>query len=249
MGDRKMARGKGLEARNTNSRSIAFYGDSLTNGRTGVLFYPILKSRLTDSTLLNFGKSGDTVISLLRRIQKGDLPSKKVDAIVLWIGVNDVLVRVSASFPIIKLMHGQTWSRNLEHFTDCYQKILSQVRPITQKIYCVSPICIGEDFDNRWNRLLKERSDAIRSLCQDDLVITFVDLQKAFIDKFGEGNSTSYIPNSAIRIVWDGFTKKSISAINGTSSERVLQFTVDGVHMNSRGAEMVADVFEEMLSE
>lgn len=52
----------------TKQNIIAFFGDSLTEGSPGVSYFDILKDKLPNENLLNFGKGGDTVISLYKRI-------------------------------------------------------------------------------------------------------------------------------------------------------------------------------------
>ena len=51
---------------------IAFFGDSLTEGIPGASYFQILKDRLPNENLINFGKGGDTVISLYRRVRELD---------------------------------------------------------------------------------------------------------------------------------------------------------------------------------
>ena len=48
---------------------IAFFGDSLTYGKLGVSYINIIKKEYPDFELLNFGKNGDTVNSLYKRIR------------------------------------------------------------------------------------------------------------------------------------------------------------------------------------
>ena len=55
---------------------IAFFGDSLTEGFPGVAYFSLLQQRFPGSELFNYGKGGDTVISLLKRIESISFPSK-----------------------------------------------------------------------------------------------------------------------------------------------------------------------------
>jgi hypothetical protein len=48
--------------------NIALYGDSLTEGRAGVSYINLLQPLLPGHELLNYGRGGDTVISLYHRI-------------------------------------------------------------------------------------------------------------------------------------------------------------------------------------
>ncbi|MEJ2664475.1 MAG: hypothetical protein P8107_10610, partial [Spirochaetia bacterium] len=68
-----------------NPNTIAFFGDSLTEGFPGVSFFKLLKEKLPGHILKNFGKGGDTVIGLYRRIRKLNIAAP-FDISFLWIG-------------------------------------------------------------------------------------------------------------------------------------------------------------------
>ena len=69
---------------------IAFLGDSLTEGRPGESFLTRLRVLLPGDELLNHGRAGDTVPALLARLENTALPP--VDLAVVWIGVNDAFL-------------------------------------------------------------------------------------------------------------------------------------------------------------
>ena len=69
---------------------IAFLGDSLTEGRPGAAYLPLLAQRLPQHRLLNHGRAGDTVADLLLRMRRRGLGP--VDLAVIWIGANDAVL-------------------------------------------------------------------------------------------------------------------------------------------------------------
>ena len=69
---------------------IAFLGDSLTEGRPGESFLARLGPLLPDDRLLNHGRAGDTIPGLLARLEAGELAS--ADLAVVWIGTNDAFL-------------------------------------------------------------------------------------------------------------------------------------------------------------
>ena len=69
---------------------IAFLGDSLTEGSPGASFLRRLARLLPGDELLNLGRAGDTVPSLLARLRAGGVPA--ADAAVVWIGTNDAFL-------------------------------------------------------------------------------------------------------------------------------------------------------------
>jgi len=94
---------------------VAFFGDSLTEGFPGVGYISLLQQRCPEFELFNFGKGGDTVISLLKRIKSITFPSE-IDIAFLWIGVNDVFVKVSKMYPFLKKLRRQPWATNHDIF-------------------------------------------------------------------------------------------------------------------------------------
>ena len=90
---------------------IAFYGDSLTEGLIGASYIEILREKLPEYTLLNYGKNGDTVLSLYRRIVKMK-SLEPVDLAFLWVGVNDVFIKVSWHYPLFKTLLRKPWVKN-----------------------------------------------------------------------------------------------------------------------------------------
>jgi len=73
---------------------IAFLGDSLTEGRPGESFFVRLQARLPGDELLNFGRAGDTVPGLRARLERSPTRSSlgPLDLAVVWIGTNDAFL-------------------------------------------------------------------------------------------------------------------------------------------------------------
>jgi lysophospholipase L1-like esterase len=221
---------------------IAFYGDSLTEGFPGTSYVEILKRKLPEHTLLNYGKGGDTVLSLYRRVVKLKL-LEPVDITFLWVGVNDVFVKVAWRYPIFKTLLRQPWSRDIEAFREYYQLLLDLLCPQANKVVTVSPLFIGENMNNRWNKELEGLCKIIKALSASDEKIEYVNLRTAFVQRLASKNISNYIPKSAIRVVLDAVLLNNKTQIDQKASERGLYFTLDGVHLNSAGAEIVSAIF------
>jgi lysophospholipase L1-like esterase len=227
--------------------AIAFFGDSLTEGFPGVSYFEILKRRLPDSDLINYGEGGDTVLSLYRRIKHLNL-DKPIDIAFLWVGTNDVYVKISWAYPIIKTLLKKPWTRTPEEFKHYYRSILEILSRRAKTVITVSPLFLGEDLNSGWNRELESLSKIIEELSAADENIEYIDLRKVFIPKLEGKKGSAYLPNNAIRVVLDALRLQQAEQIDRKSSERGLLFTLDGVHLNGTGAEIVADVFCEIIS-
>lgn len=221
---------------------IAFYGDSLTEGLIGASYIEILKEKLPEHTLLNYGKKGDTVLSLYRRIVRMKL-HEPVDSAFLWVGVNDVFIKVSWHYPLLKTLLRQPWAKNSREFKKYYRAILDMLCYQANRVLTVSPLFIGEDLHNTWNRNLEEFCQIIEELSASDEKIKYVNLRAAFAQKLASKNISNYVPKSAVRVVLDAVLLRSNAQIDQKASERGLHFTLDGIHLNSPGAEIVAKIF------
>ena len=224
---------------------IAFFGDSLTEGIPGVSFFTILKERLPDDNLLNYGKGGDTVIALYKRIKQLNV-NEEFDIVFLWIGTNDIFVKVSGIFPVIKTLLRQPWTKNTLEFSRYYRLILEWLSRKSKKIVAVSPLFLGEDLENTWNRDLKQLSEAIQQESKLYENVSYLNLRDYFTVKSSDRNQ-KYVAKHALRVALDALLLKQKEQVDKKSFDRGLQYTLDGVHLNSRGAALISDIFYNLI--
>ena len=213
---------------------VALIGDSLTEGRPGVSFVNILKEKFPNGSFVNLGKPGETVKSLYSRLIKTELDSD-FDLVFLWIGTNDVyskLLKVQA----------QPVAENHDEFIKLYQQVLEMVIPTTKKVVTVSPSIVGEQIENHTNKEIKELSALIKSLSEKEL-IDYMNLHAIFEKELANSDSSTYISTNPFRVMFDVFFYKSEARIDRLSSQRGLKLTLDGIHLNSIGARIVADEY------
>lgn len=219
---------------------IGFIGDSLTEGRPGVSFFQILKERYPTATFVNLGKPGETVKSLYVRLTKTKLATD-YDLTFLWIGVNDVyskLLSVQAQ-PVVN-DHGE--------FKEVYEQILDMVITSSRKVVTVSPSIVGEDLQNSSNQETKELAVLIESISKEKSV-DYLNLQAAFEEHLVNMISSDYISTNPMRVMLDVFFYKKPSKIDKLSKKRGLYLTLDGIHLNSTGAEIVANEYATRINE
>lgn len=221
---------------------IIFYGDSLTEGKPGISFFQNLQPLLEDHELINYGKGGDTVISLYQRMIKDD-PAVPSDLAFLWVGTNDVLAKVSAS---IKNALNPPCARDHKEFADYYKMTLEILCARSKKLITVSPLFIGEVLDNEWNRELEESAVIIRKLSRLHKNAEYLDLRKIFAKKMASKKPSNYMLKSLVRLMVD-LSLDTPKKVNKKSTERGLFFTLDGVHLNGKGAEIVANAFYRLI--
>jgi lysophospholipase L1-like esterase len=226
----------------TGQKKIVFYGDSITEGFPGDSYVRIMEKALPEHDFLNLGKGGDTVVSLYRRIVRNNLAVPAHIAI-LWVGVNDILVKTSKLFPILKLLRRQPWAGNQKSFIKYYRRILNILNRSSNKVFAISPLFIGEDPNGRWNKELDALSKIVENLSSSYSSTTFINLKEKFTPLLPQENTTPYKPNKMIRIILNALFHRNPKQSENQEIHNGYYFTIDGVHLNKEGAELVAGFF------
>ena len=226
---------------------IAFYGDSLTEGIPGVAFLPILGAKLPEHELINHGKGGDTVVSLYRRIVQRGLVVP-VDIAFLWVGVNDVFAKITYPHSILKRLVRQPWAKDHDRFRDHYARIVNLLSPKATKVVTVSPLLIGEDPENCWNQELAKLCEIVASVSSPFGNVHHLDLRARFIEELAGKTASDYVPARNLRVLLDALFLQRRRQIDDVAHARGLRLTLDGVHLNSAGAEIVVDAFLERIN-
>lgn len=214
---------------------IALIGDSLTEGRPGVSFFNILKEKFPNITFDNLGKPGESVKSLYTRLLKTKLDID-YDISFLWIGVNDVYSKLLS-------VQAQPVAKDHNEFKDYYEKILDLVLVSSKKVVAVTPALVGENTNNAPNHEIKELNVLIQSITRNQENVSFLDIQSVFFSDLAKVNSSDYISTKVMRVMVDVFFYKKPSRIDRLSKERGLHLTLDGIHLNSTGAQIVAEIY------
>jgi len=225
---------------------IAFFGDSITEGFPGAAYIELLREKLSGHELLNFGKGGDTVLSLFKRIQNLDLP-ENLDISFVWVGVNDVIVKTSWIYPWLRKIRRQPWSRSMEEFRLHFRDLLDFLSVRTRHLLTVSPIFIGEDMDNEWNRCLEDLSRIIRKQTDVCSNADFIDLRGVLFPLLSGKDVCSFVPTTATQAVRNVLFGNLHGKKDGRNNGQELFYTIDGIHLNNEGARIVADVFFEAV--
>ncbi|WP_035207243.1 SGNH/GDSL hydrolase family protein [Metabacillus indicus] len=214
---------------------IALIGDSLTEGRPGVSFFNILEEKFPNISFDNLGKPGESVKSLYTRLLKTKL-DRDYDLIFLWIGVNDVYSKMLS-------VQAQPAAKNHNEFKAYYEKILDLILSSSKKVVAVTPALVGENANNTPNHEIKELNLLIQSITRDQVNVSFLDIHSVFLTHLSKVNSSDYISTKVMRVMVDVLFYKKPSRIDRLSKKRGLHLTLDGIHLNSAGAEIVAEIY------
>lgn len=221
---------------------IAFFGDSLTQGISGASFFSILEKSLPDHSLFNFGRGGDTVISLYRRIRRLR-PKRRFDISFLWVGVNDILATQSRTYPLLKRLRRQPWARSDKQFRDYYTKNLDLLFQYSRRVFSIPPLLIGEDLSGHWNKRVFHLTAIIEEISGASDRTDFIDIRQDLFPLLPESGAPGYIPKRVFRMLMERMTQKSAEGREEQALSEKYFLTIDGIHLNDRGARIVADRF------
>jgi lysophospholipase L1-like esterase len=225
---------------------IGFFGDSLTEGRPGVSYVDILRGQFPDDELVNFGRGGDSVIGTYERVASLD-GRGPLDLAFVWTGVNDVLAHISWASPITRRLLGEPWAGSQQEFVEQYRVLLKTLSKNATRIVAVAPLFIGEDLSNPWNQELGALAHEIESLCARFDRVEFLSLRPYMLDVASGECASPFVEKSGLGTVWEAIAFRDPEGVDRVASERGLCYTMDGIHLNSRGASAVAEAFAERI--
>lgn len=219
---------------------IAFLGDSITEGVPGVSFVKLLEQHFPQHQLVNYGKGGDTISSLNRRIHK--IPELDYfDVFILFVGVNDLFGKLTFTYRMLKTLMRQRWARNIHAFKAQYKSTLEYLLTKNARIIVIPPLLIGEDVHNKWNLMLTEYVSTIESLVATYPSIEYLDVRKEVLSYLEDKPISSFIPSNVLELLKDVKELYSDDDVDERSNSRGLHVTLDGVHINSKGARCLKD--------
>jgi len=168
-------------------KQILFFGDSITElGVKPEGYISVLQRKLQEKgldknyKLLGSGISGNKVYDLYLRLEK-DVLAKKPDAVVIWIGVNDVWHKKTSGT-----------GTDLDKFEAFYDALISKLQQKKIRVFMCTPAVVGERWDgsNELDAELDRYSNSIRKLAKTRNC-TLVDLRSAFLEHLKTSNPSN----------------------------------------------------------
>jgi lysophospholipase L1-like esterase len=233
----------------TNDPEILLWGDSLTKGDPGVAFTVYLYRAIKGIRWINHGKGGDTALSLLKRIEAEPIPAANRKALiaVLWVGVNDVFADIVPGYGLLKTARRQPPTRNVDTFDGIYRSILDNLFMHAQRIIVLPPLFVGEDPGTDRNRRLAIMSNLISEICSEYTDCRFTDLRPSL--PLISDSPPGFLPVNPWSKIVAFFGRIEIEDYDKAAERRGLNWTYDGVHLNSTGAREVSRVLSNVIEE
>jgi lysophospholipase L1-like esterase len=221
-------------------------GDSITRGQVSANYVKMLESRLPGTTVINAGVNYDVSAHVLDRLS--EVVDQDPDVVTVLIGTNDATATL-----------GETTARKLRErwkvaedpspggYAANLSAIATRLKDETRaRIALISPPVLGEDLDSVALRRTSEFGEIVRKVAAEQFVqyLPLNEQMVAHLEKADRKPRVHYRADSLLAptaAMQHFFLGRGFDAI---SKSRGLLLTTDTVHLNSRGAGMIADLIE-----
>ena len=227
------------------TKRILFIGDSITEGKIGIGYVDIIQHYFPEFRCKNSGRGGDTISGIFTRllkILKAD--SDYYNIIIIEAGHNDLFL------PYVKRKWNFTSIRKvtpLHKIKDTYDNGLRMVNLYSKaKIIITTLSCLGEDISSPINQKRRLVNDQIKDVGSKHGAY-IADVSSSF-DKILRKSISSYnLMDHPLNLFFDYFRSKKIYWVEKISRKRQLVLTIDGGHLNSKGAIIYAREISRIL--
>ena len=232
---------------------ILFIGDSLVKGTVGVNWVKWLASKNPGWEIENAGKNGETLTQITARLKK-KLGSDRYDMIFFEAGINDLLLPAfrSKSY-FFRQAEKYTACRaqaceNAEVFEQTYREAVQTIKNSSQATIILSTLgCLNENLEYHLNKKRCAFNDIIRDVAIET-GCGLVDAGALFDGYLRRCRTKDYLLESFLNTwCFDKFQCTVLGSPDYLSKKRGLHLTIDGVHLNTRGANIFRDETERQI--
>jgi acyl-CoA thioesterase-1 len=224
---------------------IVCYGDSLTHATASGDYVALLREKFGAQgyEFVNAGINGNTTHDLLKRVDT--VIACKPDVVTILVGTNDVNATrgEQAAF-----QYRLPYTPTLERYRQNYDNILTRLKAETNARIAIQSIPpLAEDLDSEINQRIAQYSAAIKDIAATHGV-TYLPLYEAL---------TAPLKNHTPRRTFTGGLGIVIGAAfkhyilrktwDDISAEHGFVMLTDAIHLNNRGAALVANLIEGFL--
>ncbi len=230
-----------------------FAGDSLTEGVYGESYVARIAAALERGEaglagqVANAGRGADTIKALLNRID-APLRQHRPDWVILAIGCNDVWIPWLTTHSIIwrmwalvrRTQFGQVPTTDLDQFAALYRTLIDKAgRQAGARVLVCTTSGSGERLSSPQNRQMARLNGMIKRVAAD-CGVPVADVWQAFVDELAPlPQPSAYVAGELLFTMLDR-RRLGTTSPDEISRRRQLHLTFDGLHLNSRGADLWA---------
>jgi len=233
---------------------VLFIGDSLIRGSIGMNWVKRIAFKNPDWTVENAGVNGDTLIKIKQRLDK-KLESSQYNVIFFEAGINDLLIPAMTNKGFLfrqaqKYLLTKGYNPLAEHadfekeFRQCIYDIKAKT---TASIILTTLSCMNESLEDPLNKKRCLYNHIIRDVARET-GCGLVDAGALFDGYLRRCRTKNYFLESFFNArYFDKFQCSVLGCHDQLSKKRRLHLTIDGVHLNSRGANIYRDETEKQI--
>ncbi len=231
-----------------------FAGDSLTEGVYGADYVQRVAAGLAggegglDGEVANAGRSGETVASLLHRVDRL-IEVHQPTWLIVSVGCNDVWLPWLSDHSLgwklwlgyRRLRTRQEPTRDLDQFAAAYRAVIDRAQRAGVRVLACTTTPVGEQLSSGINSRVARLNGVIKHVAADRRV-PVADVWQAFIEELAPLPKPSTYLSAEWLLAWLDRRRYREAGADAMAEGRRLHLTFDGVHLNSRGADLWATV-------
>lgn len=237
------------------TKRILFSGDSITKGELGCSYMQPLARQFPQYKFINLGQDGDTLLGIMNRTLEHLKQDSAFDLIVIAAGHNDILLpdfmqKTVIHRSIVNSLNakGSIPAADFDDFISIFEEFIKSIQNIVSIPIVVTTLsCLNENLSAptnvkrfAYNQGLREFA-AAKNLGLADVATQFNDILH------GLDCRDFFMDDLFGTVLFDHRKSKTAAGADKLSQKRSLHLTIDGIHLNSHGAEIYCEVFESLL--
>lgn len=230
---------------------ILFIGDSLVKGKKGVDWVKWLASKNPGWKVDNAGVEGETLTRITERALK-KLEASAYDMVFFEAGLTDLLApEIGKRNLLFRQKFAGCDKETLDNpaaFEQAYRAAIDSIKQRTNGTVLIATLgCICEDLDAPINKKRASYNAIIRDIAIET-GCGLVDAGAVFDGYLRRCRTRAYLMEGYWNTCYlDGFQCRVLGCPDQLSRKRKLHLTIDGVHLNSRGANLYRDETERQI--
>jgi lysophospholipase L1-like esterase len=233
--------------------NILFIGDSITRGTQGVDWVKMIENEHPYWTIENAGVNGETLNKIFERLKTLLQINNSYRTIVLQTATSDILL---PTFKHRNFWFQQDYKRQLKSgnqpaapadFEIILERTVEYIRSSSNSEIVLPTLgCINENLLAETNAQLFSYNSIIKKIAKDFNCI-LADVSERFQEELSHLKTQDYCLDNFSNTAFLDLLSCSMGMVDNLSAKRKLHLTIDGVHLNSRGAKIFKEEVDKAI--